>query len=106
MFSECTVRRMGHAAGGAVGAICYRASSFILVGVIKPRRKRWAGHVVRMGDRTGAYRGLEGRIKGKRQHGRPRCREKDNIKMYLKKWGGQAWTGSNWLRIGTGGGLL
>jgi hypothetical protein len=32
----------------------------------------------------------------------------DNIKMDLRKigWDEMVWTGSNWLRIGTGGGLL
>jgi hypothetical protein len=39
--------------------------------------------------------------------GTPRRRWEDNIKMHLRKvWWGGAWTGSIWLRIGTGGGLL
>ena len=44
--------------------------------------------------------------KGKRPFGRPKHRWEDNIKMDLQEvvWG--AWTGSNWLRIGTGGGHL
>jgi len=41
---------------------------------------------------------------GKRPLGIPRRRWKDNIKMELQKVG--AWTGSIWLRIGTGGGHL
>ena len=28
------------------------------------------------------------------------------LKCILKKWGGKAWNGLIWLRIGTGGGLL
>jgi len=28
------------------------------------------------------------------------------LKSILKKWDGKAWTGSSWLRIGTGGGHL
>jgi hypothetical protein len=28
------------------------------------------------------------------------------LKLILKKWDGVAWTGLNWLRIGTVGGLL
>jgi hypothetical protein len=28
------------------------------------------------------------------------------LKWIFKKWDGWAWTGLNWLRIGTGGGLL
>jgi hypothetical protein len=28
------------------------------------------------------------------------------LKWIFKEWGGEAWTGLIWLRIGTGGGLL
>jgi hypothetical protein len=60
-----------------------------------------------MGERRGAYRDLVGKPEGRRPLGRPRRRWEDNIKMALREvgWGG-AWTGSIWLRIGTGGGLL
>jgi hypothetical protein len=44
--------------------------------------------------------------KWKGQLGRPRCRWKDNIGMGFKEIGGKVWTGYNWLRIGTSGGLL
>jgi hypothetical protein len=59
-----------------------------------------------MGERRGAYRALVGKPKGRRPLGRPRRRWEDNIKMDLRQveWG--AWTGSIWLRIGTGGELL
>jgi hypothetical protein len=46
-----------------------------------------------------------GKPEGRRPLGRPRRRWADNIKMDLWEGGG-AWTGSIWLRIGTGGGLL
>jgi hypothetical protein len=36
--------------------------------------------------------------------GGPRRRWDNNIKMDLKEWDGEAWTGLLWLRIGTGGG--
>jgi hypothetical protein len=36
-----------------------------IVRVIKSRRMRWTGHVVRMGERTGAYRVLVGKPKRK-----------------------------------------
>jgi hypothetical protein len=42
--------------------------------VIKSRRMRWAGHVARMGARTGAYRVLVGRPVAKRVLGRRRNR--------------------------------
>jgi hypothetical protein len=60
-----------------------------------------------MGERRGAYRALVGKPEGRRLLGRPRRRWEDDIKMDLREvgWGG-AWTGSIWLRIGTGGELL
>ena len=50
---------------------------------IKSRRIRWAGHVARMEERRGVHKVLVGKPEGKRPLGRPRCRLKDNIKMYL-----------------------
>jgi hypothetical protein len=46
-----------------------------------------------------------GKPEGTRPLGRPRRRWENNIKMDLWEvgWGGGAWTGSIWLRIGTGG---
>ena len=59
------------------------------------------------GGRRGAYTVLVGKPEGSRQLGRLRRRWEDNIKIDLGKWaGGGTWTGSLWLRIGTGGGLL
>jgi len=37
--------------------------------------------------------------------GRTRLRWEDNINKYLQEVGWGLWTGSNWLRIGTGGGF-
>jgi len=45
-----------------------------IVRMIKSRRKRWAGHVARMGERRGVYRVLVGKPEGKRPLGRPRRR--------------------------------
>jgi len=58
------------------------------------------------GERRGVYRALVGKPEGKRPLVRPRRRWEDNIKMDLQKWDEGAWTGSSWLMIGTGGGLL
>jgi hypothetical protein len=55
-----------------------------------------------MGERRGAYRALVGKLEGRRPFGRPRRRWEDNIKMDLQDVGWGAWTGSIWLRIGTG----
>jgi hypothetical protein len=56
-----------------------------------------------MGKRTGAYRVLVGKPEGKRPLGRPRRRWEVNINMDLEEVGCGGWTGSSWLRIGTGG---
>jgi len=57
------------------------------VRVIKSRRMRWAGHVVRMSEERGVYRVLVGKPEGKRPLGRPRGRWVDNIRMDLQEVG-------------------
>ena len=37
--------------------------------VIKSRRMRWAGHVARMGEERGVYRGIAGETGGKETNG-------------------------------------
>jgi hypothetical protein len=71
--------------------------------MIKSRRMIWAGHVARMGEKRNAYRILVGKPEGKRPLGRLRHRWVDNIKMDLREIG---LDGMDWLRRGTGGGLL
>jgi len=56
-----------------------------------------------MAERRGVYRVLVGKPEGKRPLGRPRHRWED-IKMDVQDV--VVWTGSSWLRIGTGGGHL
>ena len=58
-----------------------------IVRVIKLRRMRWAGHVVRMGDRRGVFGVLVGKSEGKRPLERPWHRWEDNIKMDLQAVG-------------------
>ena len=58
-------------------------SSPNIVRVIKSRRMRWAGHVVRMGVERWVYRVLVGKPGGRRPLGRPRRRWVDNIRMDL-----------------------
>ena len=57
---------------------------------------RWAGHVVRMGERRGVYRVLVGEPEGKRPLGRPRRRWEDNIKMDFQEVG---CGGMNWIEL-------
>jgi len=62
-------------------------SSPNIVRVIKSRRMRCAGHVVRMGEERGVNRVLVGKPEGKRPLGRPRRRWVDNIRMDLQEVG-------------------
>jgi hypothetical protein len=62
-------------------------SSPNIVRVVKSRRMRWAGHVVRMGEERGVYRVLVGKPEGKRPLVRPKRRWVDNIRMDLQEVG-------------------
>jgi hypothetical protein len=83
-------------------------SSPDIIRQVKSRRMRWAGHVARMGEEREVYRVLVGKPKGKRPLGRPRRRWEDGIRIDLRETGlgGGVWIGFDWLRTGTGGGLL
>jgi hypothetical protein len=59
-----------------------------IVRVVKSRRMRWAGHVVRIGKDRGVHRVLVGKPEKKRPLGRPRRRWEDSIKMDLQEVGG------------------
>ncbi|PSN36178.1 hypothetical protein C0J52_12901 [Blattella germanica] len=52
---------------------------------IKSHRRRWAGHVARMGDERGVRRILEGKPEGTRPVGRPRMKWENNINHDLRK---------------------
>jgi hypothetical protein len=65
---------------------------------MKSRRKRWPGHVARMGELRNAYKILAGKPEGKRPLGKPRSRWNDNIRLYLGE--------KLWLRLRTAGGLM
>jgi len=60
-----------------------------------------------MGKRRGTYRFLVGKPEVQGALERPRRKRAYDIKVDLQEVGcGGAWTGSMWLRIGTGGGLF
>jgi hypothetical protein len=67
---------------------------------------RWAGHVACIGESRGVYRVLVGKPEVKSPLRRHKRRWEDNIKMDLREVGRGVWTGSIWLRTGTGGGHL
>jgi len=66
---------------------------------MKWRRKRWAGHVVRMGERRDVYGDLEGKPEGEIPLGRNRRRWEDNIKMDLQEVGCR---GVDWIELAQG----
>jgi hypothetical protein len=74
-------------------------SSPNIVRVIKSKR-RWAGHMARMGEGRGLYRVLVGRPEGKRPLGRRRRRWENNIKTDLGEIGID---GANWIRLAQDG---
>jgi hypothetical protein len=68
-------------------------SSPNIIRLIISIRMGWAGHVARMGETTGAYRILVGKLEGQRPLGRLKRRWEDNIKMELQEvgWGDMDW---------------
>jgi hypothetical protein len=68
-------------------------SSPNIIRVTKSRRIGWAGHVARLGQRRGVYRGVVWKYEGKRPLGRPRRRREYTIKMDLQEvgCGGMDW---------------
>jgi hypothetical protein len=81
-------------------------SSPNIIRVIKSRRLRWAGHVARIGEGRSAYRALVGKPEGRNRLEDPGVDRRIILKWILKRLDMGAWTGSIWLRIWTGGGLL
>jgi len=59
-----------------------------------------------MGESRGLYRALLGKPHGKNNLGDPGVDGRIILRWIFKKWGVRVWTGSIWLRIGTGGGNL
>jgi hypothetical protein len=62
-------------------------SSPSIIGIIKTRRLRWAGHVARKGEKRNLYRLLVAKPQGRRPLRRPRLRRMNNIKIDLSKIG-------------------
>jgi hypothetical protein len=71
--------------------------------VIKSKKTEMDRPCSTNGEIRSAYGVLVGKPEGRRPLERPRRRWEDNIKMDLKEVECRVWTGSIWLRIGTGG---
>jgi hypothetical protein len=59
-----------------------------------------------MGEERKVYKVLVEKPEGNRPLGRPRRRWEDGIRIDLREIGCGVWIGFDWLRTGTGGGLL
>jgi hypothetical protein len=59
-----------------------------------------------MGKERKVYKILVGKPEGKRPLGRPRRRWEYGVRMVHRETGLGVWIGFDWLKTGTGGGLL
>jgi len=59
-----------------------------------------------MGERRGIYRVWWGSMKKRDHLGDPGVSGRIILRWIFRKWISGVWTGSSWLRIGTGGGQL
>ena len=64
-----------------------------IVWVVKSRRMRWAGHVVRMGEGRGVHRVLVGKPEGKNHWGDPDADVRIILRWIFRKWEGVVGTG-------------
>jgi hypothetical protein len=67
-----------------------------IIGMIKSRNVRWAGHVALKDEKRNAYGILVGKPEGKRPLRRTRRRWVDNIKINLRE---MVWDGMDWIDV-------
>jgi hypothetical protein len=77
-----------------------------VVRVIKSRRTKWVGHIARTGERGDVYRFWWGNLREKDHLEDPDIDGRLLLRWIFRKLDVRSWTGSSWLRIGTGGGHL
>ena len=78
-------------------------SSPNIVQVIKLKRMRLPGHVAHTGERRGVYRVLVGKPEERDHLGDPGIDWRMILRWIFRQQDVGVWTGSTWLRIGTGG---
>ena len=78
-------------------------SSPNIIRVIKSRRMRWARHIARMGERRGVYRVVVGKPEGKTRLEDSGLGRRIILRWIFRSSDVGVWTGSSWMRIGTGG---
>ena len=81
-------------------------SSPNIVGVIKSRRMRWAGHVARMGEERGVIGSWWGNWRERDHCGDLGVDGWIILGRISRRWGVGIWTGLGWPRIERGGGRL
>jgi hypothetical protein len=59
-----------------------------IVGVVKSRRMRWAGHVARIGEGRGVHRVLVGNLKERDHWGDPDINGRIILRWIFRKWEG------------------
>jgi len=80
----------------------YMYTSPNIVRVIKTRRMRWAGHVARMAGGEAYTRVWWGNLRERDHLGYTSVDGRIILRWIFMKWHMRVWTGSSWLRIGTG----
>jgi hypothetical protein len=78
-------------------------SSSNIIRVIKSRRMKWAGHVACMEERRGTNGVFVGIPEGTRLMEDEGVERRIILRWVFRKWDVGAWSGSSWLRTGTGG---
>jgi hypothetical protein len=73
---------------------------------IKSRRMKWAGHAAYMGNREMPTGFWWGNLRERHHLGDADLDGRIILRWIFRKWEVGEWTGSTWLRIGTGGGCL
>jgi hypothetical protein len=81
-------------------------SSPDIIRQIKSRRMRWAGHVVRVGEERKVYKVLVGSPKERDHLEDQGVGGRMGSEWILGRLAWGVWIGLDWLRTGTGGGLL